>query len=189
MNIFFIQLVSENIICYTFRYMEKTLVLLKPDAVQRGIMGEIITRFERAGLKIIGMKMIAPDEGHYYHHYETIGKVASRRGDEVYQRNTEFMMSGPVVAMVLEGVEAISLVRKMVGDTEPKSAPPGTIRGDYSHLSYKHVNETSKSGLPNIIHASADEADAEQEIEHWFSGQEMFEYKTAHEYLTLHPGK
>lgn len=167
--------------------MERTLVLLKPDALQRGITGEIITRFERAGLKIIGMKMVRPDESHYHYHYETIGKVASRRGEEVYKRNTDFMMSGPVVAMVLEGVEAISLVRKMVGNTEPKSASPGTIRGDYSHLSYKHVNERSKSGLPNLIHASADEKDAEQEIEHWFSGQELQEYKLAHEHLTLQP--
>lgn len=167
--------------------MERTLVLLKPDAVQRAITGEIITRFERAGLKIIGMKMVNPDESHYHHHYETIGKVATRHGDDVYRRNTDFMLSGPVVAVVLEGVEAISLVRKMVGSTEPKSAQPGTIRGDYSHLSYKHVNERSKSGLPNIIHASADESDAKQEIEHWFSGQELFEYKTVHEHLTLNP--
>lgn len=160
---------------------------MKPDAVQRGIVGEIITRFERAGLKIIGMKMVSPDEGHYHYHYETIGKIASRRGEEVYKRNAEFMMSGPIVAMVLEGIEAISLVRKMVGDTEPKSALPGTIRGDYSHLSYKHVNEKSKSGLPNIVHASADEDDAEREVQHWFSDQELFHYKTAHEHLTI-PG-
>lgn len=167
--------------------MERTLILLKPDAVQRGIAGEIITRFERAGLKIIGMKMVNPDEGHYHHHYETIGKVATRHGDDVYRRNTDFMLSGPVLAIVLEGVEAISLVRKMVGSTEPKSALPGTIRGDYSHLSYKHVNERSKAGLPNIIHASADKSDAQQEIEHWFSGQELFEYKTVSEHLTQNP--
>jgi nucleoside-diphosphate kinase len=164
--------------------MERTLIVLKPDALQRGLVGEVLSRFERAGLKIIGLKMLSPDEQHYFHHYETIGKVKSRRGDDVYHRNTEFMMSGPVIAAVLEGVEVVALVRKMVGDTEPKSAAPGTIRGDYSHLSYKHVNEHSGSGLPNIIHASADTAEAEQEIKHWFSQAELHSYKTAHEHLT-----
>src|SRR5436190_21399491 len=110
--------------------MEKTLVLLKPDAIARGIAGEIITRFERAGLKIIGLKMVSPNEAHYHHHYETIGTVISRRGEDVYRRNTDFMMSGPVVAIVLEGASAISVVRKMVGETEPHKANPGTIRGD-----------------------------------------------------------
>jgi nucleoside-diphosphate kinase len=94
------------------------------------------------------------------------------------------MMSGPVIAMVLEGVEVISLVRKMVGETEPKAAQPGTIRGDYSHLSYKHVNETSKAGLPNVIHASADEQDAKQEVDHWFKSEELFDYTLVHEHLT-----
>lgn len=163
---------------------ERTLVILKPDAVARGLVGEVISRFEKVGLKIVGLRMLSPDEAHYHHHYETIGQVKTRRGEEVFQRNSEFMMSGPVVAIVLEGVEAISLVRKMVGDTEPKSAQPGTIRGDYSHLSYSHVNEISKSGLPNVIHASADENDAKQEIAHWFSDEDLFEYKTTHEHLT-----
>jgi nucleoside-diphosphate kinase len=164
--------------------MEKTLVILKPDAVARGLVGEVLSRFEKVGLKIVGLKMLSPDEDHYFHHYETIGQVKSRRGEEVYQRNTEFMMSGPVVAMVLEGVEAISLVRKMVGDTEPKSAQPGTIRGDYSHLSYSHVNDVAKSGLPNVVHASADAKDAKQEIDHWFKPEDLFDYRTAHEHLT-----
>jgi nucleoside-diphosphate kinase len=167
--------------------MERTLIILKPDAVQRGIVGEVLSRFEKVGLKIVGIKMLAPDEQHYFHHYETIGKVATRHGEEVYKRNTDFMMSGPVVAAVLEGVEAISLVRKMVGDTEPKSAPPGTIRGDYSHLSYKHVNNKPDAGLPNVIHASADESDAKQEITHWFKDDELFDYKTGHEHFTQIP--
>jgi len=164
--------------------MERTLVLLKPDAVQRAIAGEILTRFERAGLKLIGLKMVRPEETHYHHHYEGIGKLASRRGEKVYKRNTEFMMSGPVIAVVLEGVEAVELVRKMVGDTEPKSAQPGTIRGDYAHTTIAHANAKG-GGLPNVIHASADSEEAKQEIAHWFSPEELFEYKTAHEYLTL----
>jgi nucleoside-diphosphate kinase len=163
--------------------MEKTLILLKPDAVKRGLMGEIITRFERAGLKIIGMKMLQPDEAHYHHHYETISKLISRRGEEVFTRNAEFMMSGPVVAIVLEGVDAVELVRKMVGETEPKVAAPGTIRGDYAHMSIPHANEKG-NGLPNLIHASGDSKEAKQEVSHWFSEQELFAYNTAHEQFT-----
>ena len=164
--------------------MEQTLIILKPDAVQRGLVGEILSRFERAGLKIIGAKMLQPAEDHYYHHYEAIGQLASRRGEEVYKRNTAFMMSGPVVAVVLEGIEAITNVRKMVGETEPKSAAPGTIRGDYAHLTMQHVNEKG-GGLPNLIHASADAKEAKKEIEHWFGPKELFSYKTAHEHFTL----
>lgn len=168
--------------------MEKTLIILKPDAVQRGLVGEIITRFEKAGLKIVGMKMLHPNEDHYLHHYETISKIKSRRGEEVYQRNTDFMMSGPVIAAVLEGVEAVELVRKMVGDTEPKSAAPGTIRGDYAHMTYGHANKLG-GGLPNLIHASGNSAEAKQEIAHWFSDSELFDYKTAHDHLTQNPKK
>jgi nucleoside-diphosphate kinase len=165
--------------------MEKTLVILKPDAVQRGLVGEIIGRFEKVGLKIIGLKMVAPDDKHYHEHYETIGKIASRRSQEIYERNAEFMMMGPVVAMVVEGVEAISQVRKMAGDTEPKSAAPGTIRGDYAHLSYDHVNNKSFKGLANLIHASADADDAKLELELWFDTKELYDYKLAHEHHTL----
>lgn len=164
--------------------MQRTLIILKPDAVQRGLTGEIIARFEKVGLKIIGVKMLQPEEDHLYHHYEAIGQLASRRGEEVYKRNTGFMMSGPVLALVLEGVQAIANVRKMVGETEPKSAAPGTIRGDYAHVTMEHVNERG-GGLPNLIHASADAAEAKKEIEHWFKPDELFDYKTAHEHLTL----
>jgi len=165
--------------------MERTLILLKPDAVQRGLVGEIVARFEKAGIKIIGLKMVLPDDEHYHHHYETIGKIASRRSQEIYQRNSQFMKMGPVVAAVLEGVEVIEQVRKMAGDTEPKAAQPGTIRGDYAHLSYDHVNKKSLKGLANVLHASADAADAKLEIAHWFKPEELFEYKLAHEHFTL----
>jgi nucleoside-diphosphate kinase len=168
--------------------MERTLVILKPDAVQRALMGRVIQRFEDAGLKIIGMKMVHPDDKHYHHHYETIGKVASRRGQDVFDMNLKFMMKGPVVAMVLEGIEAVGLVRKMVGDTEPKSAQPGTIRGDFSHISYTHANSQTV-GIPNVVHASGDAADAEQEIPHWFGKNELFSYKTVHETHTQPHGE
>ncbi len=160
--------------------MEKTLVVLKPDAIQRGVAGEIVTRFEKAGLKVIALKMIEPNIDHYYEHYETIGQVISRRGQKVFDDNLEFMQAGPVVAMILEGVEAVSLVRKMVGDTEPKSSSPGTIRGDYAHMSYGHANDHGV-GIPNLIHASGDVDEAKLEIALWFSIEELHSYETLHE--------
>lgn len=163
--------------------IERTLIILKPDTVQRGLVGEIITRFEKVGLKLVGMKMVSPDRDHYYYHYEDIGKMVSRRGKEVFDMTLDVMMSGPVIAVVLEGIEAASLVRKMVGATEPKSSEPGTIRGDYSHMSYAHA-DANGVGIPNIIHASGDAEEAKQEIAHWFSGQELFDYQTVHEVYT-----
>ena len=163
--------------------MERTLIIFKPDAVQRGIIGEIFARFEKAGLKLVGAKMIKPTYDQFYYHYENIGKVVSRRGKEVFDMTLSMMENGPVLAMVLEGVEAASLVRKMVGATEPKSALPGTIRGDYSHMSYAHA-DANKVGIPNLIHASGDAAEAKEEIAHWFSEAELFDYSTAHEHFT-----
>lgn len=164
--------------------MERTLILLKPDAVKRGIVGEIIMRFERVGLKIVGCKMLQPDVDHYYRHYETIGKMVTRRGKEIFDVTLEMMNEGPVIAMVLEGIEAVTVVRKMVGGTEPKAAQPGTIRGDYSHISFTHAN-TEGIATPNIIHASGDPQEAKEEIGHWFSDSELHEYETVHEMYTL----
>lgn len=164
--------------------MERTLILLKPDAVKRGIVGEIIMRFERVGLKIVGCKMLQPDVDHYYRHYETIGKMVTRRGKEIFDVTLEMMNEGPVIAMVLEGIEAVSVVRKMVGGTEPKDAQPGTIRGDYSHISFTHANAEGIA-TPNIIHASGDPQEAKEEITHWFSESELHEYETVHEMYTL----
>jgi nucleoside-diphosphate kinase len=163
--------------------MERTLILLKPDTLQRGIAGEIITRFERVGLKMVATKMLQPDREHYYHHYETIGQMISRRGQEAFDVTLEMMQMGPVLAVVLEGVEAVSLVRKMVGTTEPKAAAPGTVRGDYAHVSFAHSNAQGLS-IPNLIHASGDPEEAEQEIAHWFKKAEMFSYETVHEKYT-----
>jgi len=160
--------------------VERTLVLFKPDAVQRGIVGEILTRFERVGLKIVGTKMIFPDRDHYYRHYEDIGHMVSRRGQETFDVTLEMMQLGPVVAMVLEGVEAVSLVRKMVGGTEPKSSAPGTIRGDFSHMSFEYA-DGKKKGIPNLIHASGDSEEAVKEIGHWFSSDEIYSYEIASE--------
>ena len=163
--------------------VQKTLVVFKPDTVQRGLVGEILSRFERVGLKIVATKMIAPDKEHYYKHYEDIGKMVTRRGEQAFNVTLNMMIEGPVIAMVFEGVEAIALVRKLVGPTEPKSAAPGTIRGDYSHMSFGYADSEEK-GIPNLIHASGDEEEAEQEIAHWFADSELYAYKALNEKFT-----
>lgn len=156
--------------------MEKTLILIKPDALQRGLCGEILSRFEKVGLKIVAAKMISPDKEHYYTHYETIGKMVSRRGQQAFDVTLDMMQMGPVLALVLEGIEAVELVRKMVGTTEPKSAQPGTIRGDFAHVSFVHADNEGV-GIPNLIHASGDVSDAEKEISHWFADSEIIGYE------------
>lgn len=163
--------------------VEKTLILFKPDTVQRGLVGEILTRFERVGLKIVGTKMIFPDKDHYYHHYEDIGQMVTRRGQQAFDVTLAMMVQGPVIAMVFEGVEAVSLVRKLVGGTEPKSAAPGTIRGDFSHMSFEYA-DGQKKGIPNLIHASGDPEEAAKEIDHWFSDSELYDYNAVHEKFT-----
>lgn len=160
--------------------MEQTLVVLKPDAVQRGIMGEIITRFEKIGFKVIAMKMVWPSESHYREHYEGIGKLISRRGEDVYNINLAAMMKAPVVALVLEGIDAVECVRKMVGATDPKDSAPGTIRGDFTHVSLQYSIANGIT-LPNILHASADLEEAKQEIPLWFNSEELQSYEQPHQ--------
>ena len=164
-------------------HIQRTLILFKPDAVQRGIVGEILTRFERVGLKIVGTKMIFPDKNHYHKHYEGIGKMVTRRGERAFDMTLDFMTQGPVIAMVFEGVEAVELVRKIVGPTEPKSADMGTIRGDYSHISFGYADSCQK-GIPNLIHASGDSEEAVKEIAHWFKASELIDYAMLSEKFT-----
>jgi len=163
--------------------MERTLIVFKPDAVMRGIVGEVLSRFEKAGFKIVGTKMLQPDYEHLHQHYEGIGTLKTRKGDEIFESQLKSMQVGPVIAVVLEGVDAVETVRKMVGSTEPKSALPGTIRGDYAHVSYDQANTSGKS-ISNILHASADPKEASEEIAHWFSESELHDYETVHERFT-----
>jgi nucleoside-diphosphate kinase len=160
--------------------LERTLVVLKPDTIQRAINGEIISRFEKAGLKIVGLKMVAPDEKHFHEHYEGISKLITRWGEDIYKVTISQMTKAPVVAIVLEGVDAVAHVRKMVGTLDPKESAPGTIRGDFTHVSRAFTNERGGT-LPNIIHASGDVGEAKQEIELWFTKDELYDYQTAHE--------
>jgi len=160
--------------------MERTLIILKPDTIQRGLVGEIITRFERAGLKIVAMKMIAPDELHFHKHYEGISNLISRWGEDIYNVTLSHMTETPVIAFVLEGVEAVSHVRKMVGTTDPKESAPGTIRGDYTHITRAYTNPLGAT-LPNILHASGNVEEAKLEVELWFGKDEIYgDYDTAH---------
>ncbi|HEX7633088.1 MAG TPA: nucleoside-diphosphate kinase [Candidatus Saccharimonadales bacterium] len=163
--------------------MEKTLIILKPDTVQRGIVGEIITRFEKRGLKIVAAKMLQPDYDHYFEHYEGIGTLKTRKGDEIFESQLSSMLDGPVIAMILEGAEAIEAVRTMVGDTQPKTAAPGTIRGDFAHVNYGAASSVGK-GVANIVHASATPEEAKKEIAHWFKPEEIVSYEATHEKFT-----
>jgi nucleoside-diphosphate kinase len=163
--------------------IERTLVLLKPDAIQRCVMGEIISRFERVGLKIVGMKMVWVDENFAKSHYTE--DITIRRGEKVRNNLLKLLTSGPILAMVLEGIKGIEVTRKLVGGTEPKSAEPGTIRGDFAHVNYAFSDEVDQA-VRNLIHASSDAKDAESEIKLWFSEVEIHSYKTVHDKHILH---
>ena len=160
--------------------LERTLVLLKPDAVQRGLMGRIISRFEDAGFKIIGTKMVFVDEAFGKKHYEDISQIITRRGEKVYRSLMKYMQQGPVMALCLEGVNAVEQVRKMVGPTEPKVALPGTIRGDFAHVSIAYADQKNIA-VKNLIHASGNLKEAELEIALWFKKQELHSYKSVHD--------
>jgi len=139
--------------------MERTLIIIKPDALQRGLLGEIMGRFERKGLKIVGMKMIQLEDvmldEHYVHH----------KDKPFFDGLKKFMKSAPVVAVVLEGLEAISAVRLIVGPTKGRAADAGSIRGDLG-----------MSGQANLVHASDSEDNAEAEVKRFFKEEELFEY-------------
>jgi nucleoside-diphosphate kinase len=154
--------------------IEHTFVAIKPDGVKRHLVGEIMKRFENAGLKIVGMKMVLVDsefsKAHYSDHIEK----------PFYKGLEKYIVSGPVVAMVLEGVSAIKVVRKIVGPTEPGTAAPGTIRGDYAHHTFNYADKNDKSVM-NLIHASGNKEDADKETALWFTKQELFNYKINHE--------
>lgn len=189
--------------------IERTLVLLKPDAVKRGIIGEILHRFERSSLKIIGLKLIAPDVGFAKKHYPISDSYFKSLGDRtvsdcdkfkidvvanmgtsdplkigkmVWKWLVEFLTSGPVLAVVMEGPHAIENVRTMVGNTVPLYALPGTIRGDFGLDSAIGAN-SGRRAIYNLIHASGTIEEAKREIDLWFSSKELLSYKRVHDDL------
>ncbi len=182
---------------------DKTLVVLKPDAVQRSLIGEIIGRFERVGLKLVATKMFIPDatfiEGHYtidpewkkkagekrIEGFKAVGKVSSSSdplviGEEILTSLKSYLASGPVVAMVWQGAHAVEIVRKLVGSTEPLSSDVGTIRGDFVHDSYTMSAGDSRS-VRNLVHASGNPEEAAQEIPLWFQPEEILDYRLVQE--------
>jgi nucleoside-diphosphate kinase len=182
--------------------MEQTVVLVKPDGVKRGLVGEIISRFEKVGLKIMAAKLIWVDKTHVGKHYKdddeyhkTVGIKTLENyqkygfdpkedlgttnpvkiGRLVRKRNMEFLSSGPVFAMLLEGPEVIGIVRKIVGSTFPSEALPGTIRGDYSYDSAITCS-LEKRAAENLIHASGNKEEAAFEKKLWFKKGEIYFY-------------
>jgi nucleoside-diphosphate kinase len=187
--------------------VETTLVLIKPDGVKRGIVGRVLTRFEEVGLKIVALKLVQPSREHVENHYPNTPEWIKGMGEKTIQTyqdqgkdpiqeigtadpteigntikdwNVDYLTSGPLVALVLEGAHAISVVRKMCGFTLPAFAEPGTIRGDFSITSPIVANEL-KRAVRNLVHASSDPEEAAHEIGHWFSEDELCSYETAAE--------
>jgi nucleoside-diphosphate kinase len=142
--------------------MERTLVLVKPDGVQRGLIGEIIGRFERKGLKVAGLRLLTVPQEMAERHYEV------HAGKHFYAGLVEFITAGPVAAIALEGPDAIATVRRLVGATMPNQAEPGTIRGDLGI-----------SGLRNLIHASDAPETAADELALWFGEGDLLDYPRA----------
>lgn len=151
--------------------IQRTLVLVKPDGVRRGLTGEILSRLQKPGLKLISLKMVTADRELAGKHY-TYEDIGAKWGDEVRNRLLDYLVVGPVVATVFEGSSCIEVVRKIAGATEPRLAAPGTIRGDYCHHSFQHCTAAGKA-VQNVIHASSNEEDAKREIALWFKEDEI----------------
>jgi nucleoside-diphosphate kinase len=154
--------------------MERTLVLIKSDGVQRALTGRILQRFEDAGLKIIGLKMAWVDTDFAAKHYFDLEE---RKGEKVFKLTADYLTEGPVVAMVLEGVDTCANVRRITGETQPSASAPGTIRGDFAHHGYAHADKTGRA-IRNLIHASGNADEASIEIPLWFTADELHDYST-----------
>ncbi len=180
-------------------------MIIKPDGIQRTLIGEIIHRLERIGLKLVAMKMLVPDKKHVEKHYtldpEWIEKVGQKTIDSYKSKGhkpidtdpisagkrilgilVHYMTFGPVVAMVWQGGHAVEIVRKLVGGTEPLTSDVGTIRGDFVLDSYM-IADISGRGVRNLLHASSSVADAQKEIELWFDKKEIVNYRLVQEQI------
>jgi len=181
---------------------EKSLIILKPDAIQRGLIGELIQRIERSGLKIIALKMVNATEDQCWTHYnkdeawfkEKGEKVAENRkargmelekepieyGKDIIKALVNFMTCGPVVPMIIEGNQSVAIVKKLVGGTEPTTSDVGTVRGDLTIDSYELANMDERT-IRNLMHCSDKVEEAEREIDIWFNKEEILSYKLAME--------
>ena len=183
-------------------HQERTFVILKPDTVQRSLIGEVIKRFERTGLKCTAMKMFTADEARLLAHYNKddawflrkgqrtvedltaqgrpVEKEPIEYGKDIIRTIVHYMTAAPMVAMVWEGNEAVAVVTKLVGSTEPKTSDVGTIRGDYTVDSYSHSAYENRA-VRNLAHQSESPEEAEREIAIWFKEEEVMNYTTAQE--------
>jgi nucleoside-diphosphate kinase len=183
---------------------QRTYVMIKPDGVQRNLIGDIIKRIEYTGLKLVGMKMMVCGEENLYTHYNkddawytakgqkvvdnmvsrgaTPDKEAIEYGKDIVRALVGYMKSSPVVAMVWEGNESVAIVRKIVGGTEPTTSDVGTIRGDYTLDSYAMANFENRA-VRNLIHSSEEPEEANREIAIWFKEDEMIKYTHVNETL------
>jgi len=183
---------------------ERTFVIIKPDGIQRGLMGEILQRFERTGLKIIGVKFVVPTADQCWTHYNKddawfeekgakivksreeagmpIEKEAIEYGKDIIQQLVDFMTSGPVLAMTIEGNRAVDVIKKLVGATEPSTSDVGTIRGDLTIDSYDLAGIDSRA-VRNLIHCSDQPSEAEREIKIWFDEKELINYRLVQEQI------
>jgi len=183
-------------------HQERSLVLLKTDAVQRSLVGEIIKRFEQRGLKIAAMKMVMPKESQLLEHYNKDDAWYLRKGEgivedlkkhglaadkepieygkDIIRTIVHYMTESPVVALVIEGNQAVSVVTRTVGTTEPTTADIGTIRGDYTIDSFSHATLENRA-VKNLIHQSESVEEAEREMAIWFTADEIHDYVTAQE--------
>ncbi|MCA9365333.1 nucleoside-diphosphate kinase [Candidatus Kaiserbacteria bacterium] len=183
-------------------HQERSLVLLKTDAVQRSLVGEIIKRFELKGLKIAALKMVMPTEQQLLDHYNKDDEWYTRKGEgivedlkaqgrdikkepieygkDIIRTVVRYMTESPVVAIVFEGVGAVATVTRTVGSTEPATADVGTIRGDYTIDSFSHATYEDRA-VKNLIHQSESVEEAEREIKLWFDENEIHDYVTAQE--------
>ena len=181
---------------------ERSLVLLKTDAVQRSLVGEIIKRFEQTGLKISAMKMLNATDSQLLDHYNkddewykkkgagiiadlesqgrTVEKEAIEYGKDIIRTVVKYMQASPIVALVFEGNKAVSVVTKIVGTTEPSTSDVGTIRGDYTVDSFAHATYENRA-VRNLVHQSESPEEAEREIKIWFQADEIMQYGTAQE--------
>lgn len=181
---------------------ERTFVIIKPDGVQRSLVGEIVSRFERTGMKIVAMKFMIPTEEQCWKHYNKdeawfqekgqrivkerenhglpVTKEAVEYGRDIIRQLARYMTSGPVVAMVLEGNQSVGIVKKLVGGTEPLSSDVGTIRGDLTLDSYALAGVDERA-VRNLIHCSDKPEDALVEIPIWFEESEMINYRLIQE--------
>lgn len=177
---------------------ERTLVILKPDAVQRGLIGETIRRIEKTGLKLVALKLVNATEEQLWAHYNKddewylkkgnntieerkklglpIEKEALEYGKDIIRALVKFMSCGPVVPMVWEGNQAVGIVKKIVGSTEPLTSDSGTIRGDYTLDSYSLASLDDRA-VRNLIHCSDPVADAGREIPIWFNTEEILNFR------------